>query len=132
MKRLWGRKVSDIAPYALHLKLQHQSQKHGKELCYIHRFEPTSKTCSHCGQLDMFITLDVREWQCSGSKRKHHRDVNAAINIIKVGETSTLSVRASICNTVADGNGFGDNQGSSPKPSPVRGLEGKLQLGINY
>ena len=61
MKRLWGRKVSDIAPYTFHLKLQHQAKKHGKQLCYIDRFEPTSKTCSHCRQIDMIITLDIRE-----------------------------------------------------------------------
>ena len=88
MKRLWGRKVSDIAPYAFSLKLQHQAKKHGKQLCYIDRFEPTSKTCSHCGQRDMLITLDVRAWKCSGCKRKHHRDVNAAINILKVGAST--------------------------------------------
>ena len=88
MKRLWGRKVSDIAPYAFHLKLQHQAKKHGKRLCYIDRFEPTSKTCSHCGQIDMLIDLKVRKWQCSSCKRKHHRDVNAAINILKVGAST--------------------------------------------
>ena len=88
MKRLWGRKVSDIAPYAFHLKLRHQAKKHSKQVCYIDRFEPTSRTCSHCGQIDMFITLDVREWKCSGCKRKHHRDVNAAINILKVGAST--------------------------------------------
>jgi len=88
MKRLWGRKVSDIAPYVFHQKLRHQAKKHGKHLCYIDRFEPTSKTCSHCGQIDMFITLDIREWQCSGCKYKHHRDVNAAINILKVGAST--------------------------------------------
>ena len=88
MKRLWGRKVSDIAPYAFHLKLAHQAKKHGKQLCYIDRFEPTSKTCSHCGQIDMLITLETRKWQCSGCKRKHHRDVNASINILKVGAST--------------------------------------------
>ena len=88
MKRLWGRKVSDLAPYAFHLKLRHQAKKHGKDIRYIDRFEPTSKTCSHCGQHQMFIDLDVREWKCSGCKRKHHRDVNAAINILKVGAST--------------------------------------------
>ena len=88
IKRLWGRKVSDIAPYAFHLKLQHQAKKHGKQLCYLQRFEPTSKTCHHCRQLDLLMDLKVREWQCSGCKRKHHRDVNAAINILKVGAST--------------------------------------------
>ena len=88
MKRLWGRKVSDIAPHAFHLKLQHQAKKHGKHLCYVDRFEPTSKTCSHCGQIDRLINLQVRKWQCSGCERKHQRDVNAAINILKVGAST--------------------------------------------
>ena len=85
MKHLWGRKVSDIAPYAFHLKLQHQAKKHGKQLCYIDRFEPTSKTCSHCGELQRLMGLSIRDWKCGGCTREHHRDVNAAINILKVG-----------------------------------------------
>ena len=93
MKRLWGRKVSDIAPYAFHLKLKHQAKKHGKQVVYIDRWEPTSKTCSVCGQLNALIAIDLktRRWQCQGCKRTHDRDVNAAINILRVG-TSTLEV----------------------------------------
>lgn len=91
MKRLWGRKVSDIAPYGFHQKLQHQAKKHGKQLCYIDRFEPTSKTCSTCGQPQMFMDLSVRYWRCQGCKTNHHRDVNAAVNILKVG-TSTFGL----------------------------------------
>ena len=93
MKRLWGRKVSDIAPHAFHLKLQHQAQKHGKQIVYIDRGEPTSKTCSTCGQLNALIDLKTRRWQCNGCKSKHDRDVNAAINILRVG-TSTLAESA--------------------------------------
>ena len=93
MKRLWGRKVSDIAPYAFHLKLQHQAQKHDKQVVYIDRWEPTSKTCSTCGQLNALIELKTRHWQCQGCKQTHDRDVNAAINILRVG-TSTLAESA--------------------------------------
>ncbi len=88
MKRLWGRKVSDIAPYAFHLKLKQQAKKHGKKVHYIDRFEPTSKTCSGCGEPQMLMDLSVRQWQCSSCQRKHHRDVNAAINILKVGAST--------------------------------------------
>ena len=96
MKRLWGRKVSDIAPYAFHQKLQHQAQKHNKQVVYIDRWEPTSKTCSTCGQLNALIELKTRHWQCQGCTSKHDRDVNAAINILRVG-TSTLA--ESVCQT---------------------------------
>lgn len=91
MKRLWGRKVSDIAPHAFHLKMQHQAAKHGKKVIYIDRWQPTSKTCSVCGQLNALMDLKTRQWQCQGCKHHHDRDVNAAINILKVG-TSTFAL----------------------------------------
>ena len=85
MKRIWGRKVSDIAPYAFHQKLKHQASKHGKEIYHIDRFEATSKNCSHCGQQQMLMDLSIRQWRCNSCKTNHNRDVNAAINILKVG-----------------------------------------------
>ena len=88
MKRLWGRKVSDLAPYAFHLKLKHQASKHGKDVHYIDRFEATTKTCSHCGQPQLILDLSVRQWRCPSCKTQHHRDVNAAINILKVGAST--------------------------------------------
>ncbi len=85
MKRLWGRKVSDIAPYAFHLKLKHQATKHGKEIYPIDRFEATSKNCSTCGHQQLLMDLSIRQWTCNRCLTNHHRDVNAAINIVKVG-----------------------------------------------
>ena len=91
MKRLWGRKVSDIAPDSFDLKLKHQANKHGKNVYNIDRWESTSKTCSTCGQRQLLMDLKVREWRCANCKTHHHRDVNAAINILKVG-TSTFGL----------------------------------------
>ena len=88
MKRLWGRKVSDIAPYSFHQKLKCQASKHGKEVQYIDRFEATSKTCSHCGHRQLLMDLSVRKWRCHSCQTHHHRDVNAAINILKVGAST--------------------------------------------
>ena len=88
MKRLWGRKVSDIAPHAFHLKLKHQANKHGKSVYHIDRFEATSKTCSHCGDPQLLMDLSVRQWGCPSCQTNHHRDVNAAINILKVGAST--------------------------------------------
>ena len=88
MKRLWGRKVSDIAPHAFHQKLKHQASKHGKEVHYIDRFEATTKTCSHCGQPQLLMALSVREWRCPSCQTNHHRDVTAAINILMVGAST--------------------------------------------
>ena len=98
MKRLWGRKVSDIAPHAFHLKLKHQANKHGKNVYHIDRWESTSKTCSTCGHPQLLMDLKVRHWHCPSCKTHHHRDVNAAMNILRVGASTfgTEDVRLAI------------------------------------
>ena len=91
MKRLWGRKVSDLAFGAFMLKMKWQSKKRGKRVETIGRWEATTPVCHSYGQRHLFIDLSVREWYCQSCKTPHDRDVNAAINILKVG-TSTFGV----------------------------------------
>ncbi len=60
-------------------------------LIKIDRFYPSSKTCSKCGYVLGELDLKTREWQCPECKTKHSRDLNAAINICRVG-ASTLGI----------------------------------------
>ena len=89
MKRLWGRKVSDLAFGEFLEKIRWQAKKRGKRVETIGRWETTTPVCHECGQKHLFIDLDVRDWFCQSCKIHHDRDVNAAINILKVG-TSTF------------------------------------------
>ncbi|MCY3740985.1 MAG: transposase [Candidatus Poribacteria bacterium] len=91
MKRLWGRKVSDIGFYAFLQKVKWQAKKRGKRVETIGRWESTTSVCHQCGQKHLFIDLSVRDWYCQSCKIHHDRDVNAAINILKVG-ASTFGV----------------------------------------
>ena len=91
MKRLWGRKVSDIGFYAFLQKVKRQAKKRGKRVETIGRWEATTPVCHQCGQKHLFIDLNVREWYCHNCKIHHDRDINAAINILKVG-ASTFGV----------------------------------------
>ena len=91
IKRLWGRKVSDIGFYGFLQKLKWQAKKRGKRVETIGRWETTTPICHQCGQKHLFIELDVREWYCHKCKIQHDRDINAAINILKVG-ASTFGV----------------------------------------
>lgn len=50
MKRLWGRKVSDLGFSSFVLKLSHIAKKYGTELVQIGRYEATSQTCHVCGE----------------------------------------------------------------------------------
>jgi len=53
------------------------------EIIKIGRFEPTSKTCSNCGN-KQDMPLNKRTFKCSGCGLKIDRDLNASINIKKL------------------------------------------------
>ena len=83
MKRLWGRKISDLSHASFISKLEFKCQKHYRELKRCDRFYPSSKTCSNCGDINNELTLADRSWQCQVCDITHDRDVNAAINILR-------------------------------------------------
>jgi len=65
--------------------IEYKCDWYGKNLSVIGRFEPSSKTCSKCGSINKDLTLNDREWICPKCNEKHDRDINAAINIKKIG-----------------------------------------------
>lgn len=89
MKRLWGRKVSDLS-FATFLEiLETVATNKGKLIDYVERFYPSSKTCSHCGYINQKLDLKDREWDCASCNTKSiKRDLNAAINIKREGASS--------------------------------------------
>ncbi len=89
MKREYGRKVSDLGFGSFVNILASQCTKYGRKLIQIDKWEPTSKTCSHCGHKLDELPLKVRRWNCPECGASHDRDINAARNILRVG-TSTL------------------------------------------
>lgn len=88
MKRLWGCKVSDLAFGEFLEKMKWQAKKRGKRVETIGRWETTTPVCHSCGQKHLFIDLSVRDWYCHSCKIHHDRDINAAINILKVGAST--------------------------------------------
>ncbi len=89
MKRLWGRKVSDLAFADFVVKLKYIAAKKGVKITFIDKWYPSSKTCSACGTVNESLNLRDTTWQCSDCGTTHDRDRNAAINIYRVG-VSTL------------------------------------------
>ena len=53
----------------------------------IDRWFPSSKLCAACGHLLDTLSLSVRQWTCPRCGIEHDRDVNAARNILAVGQT---------------------------------------------
>ena len=85
MKKLWGRKVSDIAFGEFSLILQWTCAKYGKVFARAGKWQPTTKACHVCEQKNDTLTLSDREWTCPNCSTFHNRDINAAINILQVG-----------------------------------------------
>ena len=83
MKRLWGRKVSDLAFGQFVEILKFKCFKHNREFVQVGQWTPTTKPCSDCGHHNDNLSLSDRQWRCPECDAHHDRDVNAAINILR-------------------------------------------------
>ena len=61
--------------------LGYKSEWYGKNVLFIGRFDPSSKTCNHCGYVNKDLKLSDRKWKCPKCGEVIDRDINAAINI---------------------------------------------------
>lgn len=92
-KRLWGRKVSDLAFSSFVSKLDHVASKYGCEIRKVDRYFASSKTCEHCGYVNKELNLRDRLWICPDCASVLDRDLNAAKNILRQGIASSGSPR---------------------------------------
>ena len=89
MKALWGRKVSDLAFGEFVQKLMYIAAKKDVKITFIDRWYPSSRTCSTCGAVNEALNLRDRTWQCPNCHTQLDRDRNAAINIFRVGASTS-------------------------------------------
>ena len=83
MKRLWGRKVSDLSFGQFVEILAYKCLKHNRTFRQVGRWTATTKPCSDCGFHNENLSLSDRQWTCPECGSDHDRDVNAAINILR-------------------------------------------------
>ena len=62
-------------------QIKYKGEWEGKNVIFIGRFEPSSKTCSNCGYVKHDLKLSDRKWVCPICGEHHDRDINAAVNI---------------------------------------------------
>lgn len=73
--------------YEFYRQMQYKCLWNNIEFIEADRFYASSKTCSECGAKNKKLQLSDREWACSECGVVHERDKNAAINLMKYGQS---------------------------------------------
>lgn len=97
--RKLAKAISDLGWRQFRIMLEAKAEMYGRDVAVISRWEPTSQTCSCCGEKTLqkkagMEGLKIREWLCSNCGSFHDRDVNAAKNIkVAGGQLETKNER---------------------------------------
>lgn len=85
-KRL-SRHIAGVGMSELTRQIQYKGKWRNRQVVQIGRFEPSSKMCSTpgCTYIKSDLNLSEREWICPECGTLHDRDINAALNILKIG-----------------------------------------------
>ena len=83
--RRLSRAISDVGWYELRRQLTYKAEWYGREVRFIGRFLPSSKTCSNCGCRKDTLALSERVFRCTDCGFELDRDLNAARNILAAG-----------------------------------------------
>lgn len=78
--------IQEVGFYRFKSILVDKAFNNGKEVIFVGRFYPSSKTCSVCDYKKHDLKLSDRLWICPQCGIHHDRDINAAINILMEGE----------------------------------------------
>ena len=81
-----NRTLAEVSLFEVVRQLEYKCLFYDKTFVKVDKYFPSSQLCSCCGERNKEIkNLKIREWTCSKCGAMHHRDVNAAINILKEG-----------------------------------------------
>lgn len=81
-----AKSIQELSLYRFKEMLRYKSDWYGNSIIEIDRFYPSSKLCSVCGYKKDDLKLKDRKWACPDCGSIHHRDINAAINILNEGK----------------------------------------------
>lgn len=101
--RSMRRSINDASWSEFVCQMKYKCEWAGKNFVQIGRFEPSSKMCSCCGQINRELTLADREWICDCGAA-HDRDINAAKNIKHFAFVSKFQSTAESAGTHARGD----------------------------
>lgn len=123
--RCLARSIADMGFFEFRRQLHYKAAIRGGQVVVADRWFASSKTCSACGHKLESLPLSVRQWKCPECGTKHDRDVNAAINLKQVAESSAgdcqrIQPMAGCSVTACGEEGSGRARKSAVKPASVK------------
>ncbi|HUV58430.1 MAG TPA: IS607 family element RNA-guided endonuclease TnpB [Acidimicrobiales bacterium] len=114
--------ISDAAWGEFIRQLEYKTTWYGSTLVRAGRFYPSSKTCSQCGTVKAKLSLEMRMFDCEACGLAMDRDVNAAINLARLGlpGTSSGTGRGGEVRPVASTEPAHPDEASTETPTLVR------------
>lgn len=88
--------ISDVSWSEFISMCKYKAEWYGKNVLFIPRFAPSSKTCSNCGCVNDELTLKQRTWTCICGAT-HDRDINAATNIKNIALKNCAEAQREKC-----------------------------------
>jgi putative transposase len=76
-----ARSLSDVSLGEIRRQLEYKASLYGRQIRYVNRFFPSSKTCSNCGSVKKSLSQNEQTFNCQDCGFEIGRDWNAAINI---------------------------------------------------
>jgi putative transposase len=86
--------IGDVGFGDFRRQLAYKAAWYGCQVLVASRWEPSSKTCSGCGWVDDDLSLADRTFRCERCGQVLDRDLNAAINLAKLADSSPDSQNA--------------------------------------
>jgi putative transposase len=119
-KRGLNRALADAALAEIRRMLAYKTHWYGSTLVEADRYYPSSKTCSACGGRKPNLTLADRVYVCEHCGLMTDRDLNAAINLARLGGTrNSGETRTGTGSRPAAHHRVGDGRGATHKTRPA-------------
>lgn len=114
-----SRHIGDVGWAGFIRMLEYKTQWYGSCLKKAPRYFASTKTCSTCGHIENKLALNIREWNCPCGA-KHDRDINAAVNLLKLHTGSSPGIYA--CGDASVGEGRKPFSHASLKQEVMSGI----------
>lgn len=119
-KKGLNRALADAALAEIRRMLTYKTTWYGSMLIPADRYYPSSKKCSRCGERKPSLTLADRTYVCDHCGLVIDRDLNAAINLARLGEAQhTGRTRTGTGSSPAAHHRVGDGRGATQKTPPA-------------